>query len=168
MKKAIQLAKKLLALSKGGDGGEAKAAEHMLKRHMDKHGIHLDQLEDEIPKPYRVKFRKGKFSKMLMVQVIDKVMGELPTMYRIGRKCEFKFQCTASQYIEIEAMYDFYMAKYQEEIHRFNLGFISKNRIFSDSDSEGSESTLTQEEIMKIRKMMDGMESHSYHKQIEN
>lgn len=172
MDKIIELLKKLKALAEGGVDGEKDNAEKLLYTMMKKHGITMDMLEENIRR--RKTFKITAAQKKVFFQVAGSVLGK-NTAYWHNKKSkaqikEYDFELTEIEFLEVKAKFDFYWKAYQEELEIFTSAFIHKNRLYSkptDEDEEPKELTLEEKQrIFKIRQMMDGMESRTFLKQL--
>lgn len=175
MEKIIELLKKLKALAEGGVGGEKNNAEKMLTSMMKKHGITMDMLQDNIRR--RKIFKITKIQRKVFMQVASSVLGKRTSFWHNPKSKavnkEYEIEVTEIEFLEIKAKFDFYWKAYEEELSIFTSAFIHKNKLFpkpSDEDEdEEEERELSREEkqrILKISQMMQGMESRSFLKQL--
>lgn len=173
MEKIIELLKKLKSLAEKGVGGEKDNAEQMLVNLMKKHGVTMDMLEDEVR--HSREFRINEFQKKIFFQVAGSVLGGQASYWHDKKsKAKVKsyvFKLTELEFLEIKIKFEFYWKAYEEELDVFTSAFIHKNRIYSkkDKDDDQPQKELTLEEkqkILRMRQMMDGMESRSFNKQI--
>jgi len=119
----IDLAKKLKALAEQGVGGEKENASAMLQRLMDKHGITIDSISNDVKKRrwFTVKTTQLKFLRQVVSSVIG---GDYSYFVHPNVKSEIAFELTDAEYIEVEAKFDFYWRKYKEDMEIFYSAFI--------------------------------------------
>lgn len=171
----LELAKKLNALAERGEGGEKANAQDRLKFIMEKYGVTFEMLEEN--KKSRFEFKATKENFKFYNQVISSVCGNIDTFYyrneinKVNRT--IIAEVTELEYIEIIEKFQFYWKKYQEDPALFYSAFVQKNHLYAkttDKD-EDSEEEVTKEEIMrimKLRKMMQGIDHHTYLKTLAN
>lgn len=168
--KIITLAKKLHELAKRGVDGEKQNALDMLEKMMHKHGITWDML-DENKRKERV-FKMRQEQKKFFIQVVGSVCGAGVSIYsynankrRIIKR--YMVELTDMEFIEVQAKFDFYWTKYNEDMELFYSAFIQKNKLYpkpSEDDSDKYNTPLTLEEkqrIFKMLQMMDGLDRHT-------
>lgn len=174
MSKHIDLAKKLKALADKGVGGEKTNAEAMLKELMKKHGISLTDIEDEKIEDYYFTLEENEFS--LWRQIVGHVnnsiivYGKFPKslMKKYNLTGNYMIQCTASEYIEIEAKNNFYQRLYLEELGVFYKAFIMANHLEAKSKGKDKEMTPKElEEYYRANRMASGIKVGQFMKQLE-
>jgi hypothetical protein len=153
---------------------EREVALKQLHKLMEKHGITEQDLDGEAVETHDFKYRNTREHKLL-IQIIYKVYGSLDcavyTYSRGGRKISnmFGIDCTTSQKIEIDFLFDFYKKLYKKEEQVFYRAFIQKHNIFGTPDKSTGK-TISDEDLKEwqnIQQMMKGMENATPHKQIE-
>ncbi len=175
----LSLAKKLRALAEQGEGGEKDNAVDMLTKYCAKHNISLSDLESDIKKQREFSIPDEIFAKKLFRQIAGHVVENVDILVykrksddKIKGKKSFFVNLTDAEFIEIDTKFNFYLAKFNEDVILFYRAFIHKNKLYvKSSDDSNDEKELTPqelEEINKIRNMMMGMESHKFLKQLEN
>lgn len=178
MEKVIQLAKKLKALADRGIGGEKQNAETMLKALMEKHSITMDMIDENnlAEHTFELEDKDRKFWKQVVASVIGTSyeLFTYPYDRRHHRKVKrYTIKCTPSDYIEIQAKYDFFTKAYEDELEIFYSAFIQKNKLYAKSkgDDNKDQPDMTPEEMDKLYRMLEmmkGMKNHRFLKQIEN
>ncbi|MDR0286148.1 MAG: hypothetical protein LBI03_00330 [Clostridiales bacterium] len=137
---------------------------------MKKHGISEQDLNDNIVTTHEFKF-KGKREHSLLMQVLYKVFGDTDwkqyTYSRNGRKIPYTIgiDCTPTQKIEIDFLFCFYKELYHREEKIFFDAFILKHSLFG-IPKNGNSKHLSQEELLKMKLIMKGMENTTPYKQI--
>lgn len=128
---------KLLALAKGGVGGEAATAQHLLDKTMAEHGVTLDMLTMEEVRRVEFKFRTVQERDLLMA-VYTKVMDA--TTIRYGEyKGTMLFNMTRMQEVETGMLYEIYRRAWKKEQARAFRAFIIANRIWNATDDPNVE-----------------------------
>lgn len=163
--------KALTALTERGVGGEAKNAEELLKRLMQKYEIREDEIEDEVRERRDFSYH-GEEQEKLLRQIVYKVTNggyAYSLVYsRTGRKCRTTLgaDCTIAEKIEIEFLFDFYTRLWEREKKAFLSAFIQKHEIFADIPADSGQE-LSLEEIEKMCALMQGMSDESPVKALE-
>lgn len=175
--KIIELAKKLRELANRGEGGEKENAASQLERLIDKYKINLDELDVD-KKEWRA-FKCNKDQKKFLCQIVSNTIPDwnntLMQAYKGSRKInEIEFECTLSQWIEINEKFSFYWVKLKEEEEILYNAFIQKNKLFRHKANTtkhiGQEPEMSEKEKERLRRMwlmMDGIQHHTHLKQIE-
>jgi len=171
METIISKLKKIKELAERGEAGEATAAKHMLMSLLDKHGLTLQDIQDEVTKKYTFRYAFAD-EKDLMLQCISKVADEprLSYSYRRDRKKEFFVELTEWQYVEAKDLIAFHMKQYRDEkkkkMEAFYSAYLSRHKLFADS-AEGSDGKLSPEELDAILREFYSMDDHdSYTKSL--
>lgn len=159
MSKHIELAKKLKALADRGIGGEKQNAETMLNQLMKKHNITIEEIEGEKIEMHFFKIDSKHHS--LWFQIVKRTndtircYGEFPKskikQFNLGGN--YAIDSTTSEYIEIEAKYDFYRRLYESELDIFFSAFLDANDLLCDNKPEDLKKQYTKEEIEKMRRI---------------
>lgn len=176
MDKIIELAKKLHALAQQGEGGEKENAVKMLEALMKKHGITIDMIDSEDQVDHYFEIIKSE--ERLLIQIARHVSNTCRIYDTRKNKRAQKYllmiiTCTQAQALEIRAKFEFYKVVYEKDLATFYKAFIHKNKLLAESiqvdDTEPVELTPEEKaEAFRIRNMMEGMQRHHFHKQIEN
>lgn len=172
MSKIIELAKKLNELAKRGEGGERETAESMLKSLCKKHDISIEEIEGEAIKEYYVKIKKEDFT--LFHQIVRhvtqtaKLYGEFDkkTISQYRLKGNYMVECTASEYVEIEAKNNFYQRLYKEEVKSFLGAFIMANDLYGGTSSKSEFTDEELEKYMKQAALAKGITKGQFNKQL--
>jgi hypothetical protein len=170
MSKIIELAKKLKALSDRGEGGERFNAEVKLKQLMEKYNISFEDIEDDTILMREFNYKRGQ--EQILIQSIRSVVGRKPKILNYkkgyGKQTTFLVECTQYQFIEAQAVFNFYWPRNQADLDAFRLAFIYKNNLFSpDAESESKPPTDEEyEKIQKVIKMMDVLDKNHFRKQL--
>ena len=160
------------ALADRGVGGEKTAAEQRLRYLMQKHGITESDLEDSAAKLYWIRY-KTEYERKLIRQLAYMHLGSGHSFGCVGTysnrpRKNIGVECTPSQYIEIEADFEFYRAALAEEMDIFYSAFLQKNNLFpppeladtrTDDDDE-----VDMERIEKMVAMMNGIDHRTRNK----
>jgi hypothetical protein len=168
--KVIQLAKKLKELADRGEGGEKNSAEYHLNKLLEKHKLTLEDILEE-KRDVRM-FKVSKEKETLFFQIVGSVAGKEATRHHKDRTSIW-LNLTTTEYLEIDAKFDFYWRAYKEELGIFYSAFVQKNKLYCkpSKNDEKDEKELSKEERDKLRRvfaMMDGIRHHSLNKQIES
>ena len=168
----LNLIRKLKELADRGEGGEKDNAANKLQSLLDKHGISLEDISQDvikerefILKPHQLKF---------FVQIAYSCFGKETTIYKYQNEKKRKeikrfLKLTDAQFIELTAKFDFYWNKYENDLEIFYSAFIQRNELYVKGSSRKEDLTKEEiEEINKVRAMMYGLDKHLFHKQIEN
>ncbi len=135
MSKHIELAKKIKALVDQGVDGEKISASTLLEKLIQKHNITLEDIEGEYVMDYFFNFPKSDHT--LWYQIVKcvnfniKCYGEFPAkvMKSHSLKGNHMITCTPSEYIEIEAKFNFYKKLYESEAKIFFDAFLKANNL---------------------------------------
>ena len=154
-----------------GVDGEKTAAEQRLRYLMQKHGITEADLEDTGVRLYWIRY-KTVYERKLLFQLAYKYTGSGHAHGCVGRysnrpRKEVGIDCTAAQYIEIEADFEFYRAALEEEMELFYTAFINKNRLFPPPELAGDINGSDEIDLVRLEKlqaMMGGIECRSRNK----
>lgn len=168
--KYIELAKKLKELAERGVGGEAVNARFMLDKLMKKHGITLDEIEEDLVSDHPIKWEYSYLN--LLAQVSASVIGEANIYSKLhNKRTHYFIRCTPAQFIEIEAKARFYLDAFKKEQKRHFTAFVYANNLFPTNGSKVGKDEMTPEELAELRKalaMAENMDKHRYHKQIKS
>lgn len=160
-----ELVHKLRALAERGVGGEKDAAAQKLALLMEKYGLDDADLEDEKEEAHDFHF-KTEFEKALLHQLFYKIVPDYSSKtygYRQGKgsKTTYGIFCTKAQALQIGIEYDFYRELWKEEQEFLFRCFIQKHAIFNPNPKEAKPSTLSDEEMLRMIRMMRGMQDKS-------
>lgn len=174
MDKVLSLARKVKELADRGVDGERESADGMLKKLMAKHNLTLEMIVGDEIKKYEFFILPD--DKKFFIQILASVLGQTSYSYlRSDRKKKKSLfiKCTPSEAVEIQGKFEFYLAKWKEELELFYSAFVQKQKIYtkpSNSGGDEKQKPLTPEEKAKLYKManyMEGMNRHHYVKQLK-
>jgi len=163
MSKLYERLRKIYALSKRGIDGEKLNAEILLKRIMEKHGITIDEItQDE--KRVLIAYYYCKQSESILSQIMFMVNNDDRSV-KINRKRKCLItEVSKYEEIRILELFEWHWSQYKKErlklIRDFNLAYLSKHNLFSDSkDDESNEFDLDQ--LLRIEALANAMENIS-------
>lgn len=167
-----ELLKKIKALADSGVGGEKENAQKLLAELMERYGISEETLCEEVIKEFEINIPKGFKAHELAVQVFYSIVGHINdkkyfSAYKHNHK-RYIF-CTASEFVEFEAKYKFYLHHLRKEAEIFYGAFVNKNSIFPppEIDEKRPDKFFLTEEEVKTINMARSLEKHNYNLQIE-
>lgn len=162
------LLRKLKALANQGVQGEKVNAQAMLDKLMKKYNIDPESLDDDTLNWVEIKVKKGDWQKDLLIQVM---LSCLPTYKRSNSfsRNTVKVDLTKAEEIEVRAKYEYYSKRMSEDISILFSAFLHKNNLFYRYDDfpKVDDKPIDKERVKKIVKMMDGMDRHTYYKQLK-
>lgn len=148
MKKVLALAWKLKALWQQGEPGERENARLKLTQLLQKHGLTDDDIEEE--KKERRFFRVMPDQETIFVVIVCHVLGS-QTITEVYRSAEdptaWCLVLNNSDFVEIDAKFDFYWRAYNEEYNIFLMAFVSRQDLHA-KDAKPSEKPPTEKEIL--------------------
>lgn len=159
---------KLYALAKRGVGGEKVNAEVKLEAALRKLGLSLQDLFDEQQRERRTFYLKDKWERRVLIQVIAKVVGDVP-FYRTVASSKHRYaELTDLEYAEVSLLFDIYKKALQEEIEHTFVAFIHRNDLFGerDPDEDEGDCSMSPEEIEKLCLRMSSMDRVKVRKQL--
>lgn len=163
MSKYIELAKKLKALAERGVDGERYNAEAKLKSLLEKHGLTMEDIEEEEVCVNEIKITKEK--KKLFHQIGYHVIGKKYKNTDVRRhRNTIYIKCTIAQAIEIEAKLNFYYKLYKEEMEIFHHAFIQKNNLFAHDGKPQEPKPEDREKMQRVLEMASTIKKESYSK----
>lgn len=178
MSKHVELAKKLKALADKGIGGEKTNAQKMLSALLKKHKLTLKDIEEEKKSLHYFKITSDKAQ--LLHQIIGFVnhdlrfWGEIPaaTIKKLKMKGNFFTECTVAEFIQIEAMFEFYSRLYESELNVFFHAFVAANSLYPSipNDQKKNFSDLTKEEqeaYIRAQELAEKIKTETFRKQIK-
>ena len=158
---------------RGGTEGERAAAEELLASLMARYGITEEDLEDSAVKTYDIRY-KTEYERRLIRQLAYKHTGSGHAFGCVGKytgrqRKKVLIECTAAQYIEIKADFDFYSEAMAEEMDLFYRAFIDKNQLYPPPEliDEGIDSKLDMATALKIAQMASGIDRRTRNKALE-
>ncbi len=166
--KILDLAKKLKALADQGVDGEKENAAAMLQRLMEKHGITLESISDEVKRKryFDIKTTQQKFFQQVASSVIG---GGFSYFVSPTSKRRIGIELTDAQYIEIDAKFEFYIKAYEKDLDIFYRAFIHRNRLTAKpTENDTRPGHKMSEDDLKVLEMMRAMNKHEFQKRLSN
>lgn len=173
MDNKLELIQKIKALAEKGSGGEKINAQKMLAQLMKKYNISETELSDEVLKEFDIQ-TYNKWEQRLLYQVAYSVYGNIDNSKVILKythhKGKFCIRCTSSEFLEIEAKFNFYRYHFKKQQEIFYDAFLCVNDIYPPEslvDREKFEHRdLTDDDLAALR-MARGIDKSEYRQQIE-
>lgn len=165
MSETINLLRKLKALADRGIEGEKDAAQKMLLKMCQKHGITIEEIDGE--KIYRKRFKVSEKDQKLFNQIVAHVCGGQQQMY--GRRTDIFFDMTDSQYLETLCKFDFYNKELKKEYDIFYSAFVMRNELYPESSEKRSVDNLSDEDReawYRANEMAQSIKFSHFNKQI--
>jgi uncharacterized DUF497 family protein len=170
--KTIERLRKLLALARGGVGGEAENAEQFLKTRLAKHGLTMADLEesDDPPRPVHIAY-KNAMDKRLLLQVLGMVKNVSTVAYWENPGRSIDVELTTAQAAEVSIYMDAHRAGLERHLENAYIAYVSGNNIFGanpeDDDENPEPNVRSQEDLAAIRAMLRGVKPITVRKAIE-
>ena len=167
--KVIKRLKKLMALAEQGVGGERENAERMLQATLDKYCLTIDDLVEDVKKPFLFEYH-GPEERTLLMQTLAKVLQVGNIKYSKGYRCKTKisFMLTPSEAIEISFVYQRMVEAWKKESKAFFNAFIHKQNLYAPGNADDSGPSPSQEEIEDMLKKSRAIDPVSLNKAIEH
>lgn len=165
MEKQIELLKKLKELADRGIGGEKTNAQKMLDNLLKKHNLTLEDI-GVVEKSLRV-FKVKRSQRQFFMQVAASVIGNKFSYW--NDRNTFTMELTVSQFIEIDARYDFYWKEFKNEEKIFWRAFIQRNHLYALPTGKENNKPMTKEEkaeLLRVLEMASNIKNKTLHKQI--
>lgn len=164
------LLRKIKELAKNGFGGEQTNAQELLKSLMKRYGITDDQLDDNpiVVWKYKIPGNKELFFQIFRLTIDDMGLkdSELKA-YKI--KKYYEFHTSLAFKMEFTTAYEFYAARYAEDLKIFYLAFLKKNTLLIQRKASDKDATDDEINMHKKASMMSlGLDKHNRYKQIES
>lgn len=129
---------KLYELAKRGVDGEKENAEFMLNKLLDKHGLTIQDIDQETPKKRWYKYTTN-LSKKIISQIVFKVINN-DSVYSVRGYKEVVAEVTDYQHIQILELIDFHLENFNKErkqfLNDFTSAYVQKHRLFRDTKDE--------------------------------
>ncbi|MBR5091268.1 MAG: hypothetical protein IK093_17725 [Ruminiclostridium sp.] len=154
--------KKIYALAMQGVDGEKEAAQKLLYELMEKYSVSFEELmEEERIDTFEFRYKTDEENKILL-QVIVKVMdtAEYISQYLGKNNKPLKYyvvDCTLSEKVEIEFLFDFYKRLFQKEKELLIEAFIQKHALYASHPLSTTRNVPSAEELEAIAKMMNAL-----------
>ncbi|GAP73062.1 hypothetical protein SAMD00024442_6_11 [Candidatus Symbiothrix dinenymphae] len=173
--KIIEKLQKIKALSERGECGEAMNAKRMLEKWLLKYNITLDDLSSDEKKRqcFNVNHSNGSLGVFLMCAL--KLFGmsrSKDIFYYKGQKSKIYIELTNLEYSEMMQFYDFHKKNFEKErkkmLIEFEQAYQYKHDLYATDNEDGkkSERKQSEEEIMRIIRLVQSLEDVTYHKQL--
>lgn len=170
----LELLQKIKALAEKGQGGEKINAQKILAQLMEKYNISETELSDEVLKEFDIQ-TYNKWEQRLLYQVAYSVYGNIDESKVILRytykKGKFCIRCTSSEFLEIEAKFNFYRYHFKKQQEIFYNAFLCSNDIYPPENLVNREKfkhrDLTDDDLAALR-MARGIDKSEFRKQIEH
>lgn len=167
----LELAKKIKRLAEEGSPGEKENAIKALEKIMSKHGITKSDLDEELEDYRKINVGSNKFHFKLFEQICYVVFDEEDyDLYSDRKNPKIKYVFTTlSKFVEIECMFEFYRARYDEQLELYYEAFLMKNNLYPRSGYRPA-SEFSDDELEKMRKaaaIADGLEESQFKKQLK-
>lgn len=164
---------KIVALAKGGVGGERTTAIKILKNLCKNHGLNYDEVmsDDQQISEYVLEY-KSKEDKRLTEQIIGKYLGHVKGGYYKYRKALW-FETTKEKYIEVLNAHSVLLRLYRKERKKMKeavyYGFLDKHNLFVPAGEKERELTQEEKDARAAGHMMTyHMEDAEIHKQLNS
>lgn len=170
--KAIELAKKLLALTNSNNVNEAKLAFDMLQKLLAKHNMRVEDLEDNERRKcwYDIAMKH----KELFFQCVWNTVEDWSGNYYVNRKDRraVGLMLTKAEELELTAKFDFYVREYDKQLEQFTNAFIHANQIYAKHSPEyktkpSKRKSMSLEDQIRLEQMIGGIRVTPFLKQIE-
>lgn len=164
---------KLYELSKRGVGGEKVNAEFMLNRLLYKHGLTVNDIDQDLPKN-RYYSSTNKLNEKIICQVIYKVLNG-GAIYGVRGTKEVTAKVTDYQHVQILELIDFHLENFNKErnqfIKDFTSAYVQKHNLFRDTTEKDIEDSkpLTVEEkqaIWRMSNIKECLSNNTYQKKL--
>lgn len=163
---------KLYELAKRGVGGEKTNAERFLNNLLEKHGLSIDDIDQELPKKRYYRYTTN-HNEMLIAQVILKVTNN-KQIWNVKHYKELAAEVTDYQHVQILELIDFHLDNYNQEkkifLKDFTVAYVQKHKLFRDAPDERELKDLTQEEkeaLWRMSNLKQNLSNKSYTKKLE-
>jgi hypothetical protein len=166
-RKAIELAKKLLALSERGVQGEAENAGRMLQELLKKHGLTLDDIEtvERHKCEYNIALKHQDLFFALCWHVIDKWNGNY--WHKKADKRYIGVELTNAEQLELTAKFDFYVRHFDKQLSLFTRSFVQANKLYvKESNINDDHVPEMTEDTMIVLSMAAGMPYHKWQERL--
>ena len=167
--------KSVYNLALNGVDGEKESAKRILGKLLEKYNVSINELEEEQADIFAFTFH-GKRQRKLLIQVAYKVLDCPPTCYgvRVGSSkrispSQIGIRCTKYQRTEIMFLHEFYCQLWESELDKLMLAFVYKHDLYGtgELDEDMKSESPSEEEMMQIQSMIDGLDDRTPLKRIE-
>lgn len=166
-RKAIELAKKLLALANRGVQGEAVNAGRMLQELLKKHGLTMDDIErpERHKCEYNIALKHQDLFFALCWHVIDNWNGSY--WHKSKDRRYIGIELTNAEQLELTAKFDFYVRHFDYELSLFTRSFIHKNKLYAKESNCSDKPTKMDKDLWTVLTMAGGMQYHEWQERLE-
>ncbi len=173
--KVKSLINKLHELAKRGVDGEKDNAASMLDALLKKHGLTIDDIEKDDVEYHKLTFKFGEEQYMIIRHCTYYVIGTTVDFYGVYKgnrriKNKVAIKCTLAQFLEIQAMSEFYWNEYLKERELFLHAFIQRNRLFPADVNKVDIDSIEGEEFERLSRVVElskSIKNNSFHKQLK-
>lgn len=168
---------KLYELAKRGVDGEKVNAEFLLRRMLEKHGLSIEDINQDMPKDRYYKFT-NKMNEKMITQIMGKVINDSSIgIYRFKGYKEVTAKVTDYQHVQILELIDFHLDNFNKEKKQFlddlTSAYVQKHKLFPESNEQDlkDEKPLTIEEklaIMRMLNLQDNLSDKTYIKKLKS
>ena len=181
--------RKMKALADFGYGGERDAAERLISEICAKHGISIDEIDDDVEREHTVAFARA-WERKICIQLLGlmrieqygdrnadklklKVEGSWASKRgrKRGRALKLRYfvKCTDLQWLELTSKFDVLRAAYQKQLKSFLTAFLMGNDLLMPYNPKAPAPTAKeQEEYETAIRLSAGIARTSLHKQLES
>lgn len=166
---------KLYNLSERGVGGEKRNAKNFLDKLLQKHGITLEELNEDKKEDRYYKYGRV-LTRKLIIQIVYSVIGKEVNAWVCSAYREIGVEATEYEHIQIKELIDFHLENYKKEekkiINTFYDAYINKHNIFPEKGKEMDKDESEKEEkdweyIKKVLALKDTIEGETFTKKIK-
>lgn len=164
---------KLLALARQGVGGERENAQSALNKLLTKHGLSLEDLDDEGVRPKRYFFRyRDDHERALLVQCVAVAVPNWDRVsLRRNRRKEFGVDLTPGQYLEVDILFNAHRAAFdrhmKKHIRLASSAYMNANHLVREtSNPPASPTDLSGADMEAVLAMMRGAERVTVRKRL--
>lgn len=167
-KDLLEKIQKLLNLSEKGIGGEKENAKRFLDKLMKKHGVSIDDLNDNKKTILFFKYAT-EFERLLLNQIIYAVLDEEKheTYGHKDLKKVIGCNVTKEQFIEIKMRFEIYYKSLDGGFMDFYRAFVMKNHIYPPSMKPVEADKKKRDQIRKAEILAEGIDKIQILKAIE-
>lgn len=160
--------RKLQALAERGEGGEKANAQRMLEKMLERHGLTVNDLDDE-RREVRWFPAANLFERRLAAQIMAKVCNtDDPGVYRNKRKAkQVGVEVTPAEAVEFEIHYDTLRKALAKHFDEAFSAFVQANRLFSDLPAPDSGYSLSESDF-RIMSMASAISATPVHQRLEH
>lgn len=166
--------KKIVALARGGFGGEKETALRMVRKICQEEKLDFDEVMRGGPEKQEFSLSfKNKNEEQLCFNIVAKfamtVMADVP-FKKYPEKYKMYFETTQERFVDTKNAYDILIAEYRQAQNDLVLAMVIKNDLFYAGDDipeslKGKNATPEQiAQVRRARNFLDGVEEHTFRK----